>query len=322
MTTVVLGSVFLPDIGEQLRVDLPDCWIREIDLGTRAIFPSNVDGLAPVLAEADVIIPIRGYVGERVLGLSPRCRLVQQFGVGVDAVDLDAARRRGIPVCNVPSKIGGNAESVAEMALLHLISAGRELSRLQELVAKEDFRAPTGTSLYGATICIVGFGNIGQALARLLRPFRCRVIGIRRRRGRGRGFVDVWAEDRLNEALGVADFVVVSLTLTPETVGFLGRAQFNAMKPGVRIVNVSRGGVIDRDALLGAFLEGRVAAAGLDVFWQEPISKADPILDQNVIATPHCGGLTDHMLAGTSQAVAENIRRVLSGRRPHHRADR
>ena len=330
MATIVLGSDFLPDIARQLQGELPDHSVREIDIGTREHPAEDIERYESLLAEAEVIVPLRGYIDERVLARAPLCRLIQQFGTGVDMVDLAAAQRRRIPVCNVPSRAGGNADSVAEMALFHLIGAGREFRRLQQLVANEDFAAPFGGSLYGKTVCIVGFGNVGTALARLLRPFGCRVIGIdnrviairgRAERGMGSGSVEVWTEQRLEEALGGADYVVVSVPLIPSTRGLLGPGQFRAMKWGTRIVNISRGATIDREALLAALASGQVAAAGLDVFWEEPVSADDPILAENVLATPHCAGLTDHMLAGTSRIAAENIQRVLDGRRPRYRMD-
>ena len=317
MTTIVLGSVW-PEIARQLEKDLPDSSVREIDLGTRYRPPPDIAPVAEVLARANVIVPLRGVVDQRVLSCASSLRLIQQVGAGVDTVDLAEARRRRIPVCNVPSRIGGNADSVAELALFHLIGAGREFKRLSELVESGSFAAPFGNSLYGKTICIVGFGNIGQALARLLRPFRCRVIGIRRRPNRSvrKRPVEVWSQARLKEALSVADYVVVALPLSPLTEGFLGREEFASMKSGVRLVNISRGSTIDRESLQDALSDGRVTAAGLDVFWEEPVSTTDPILAQNVVATPHCGGLTDHMLSGTSQAAADNIRRVIGGKRP------
>lgn len=317
---VVLGSTFLPDITARLRSELPEMKVVDLDLGSRDRPPDNIESFESVLREAVAIVPIRGVIDRRVIEASPQLRIIQQFGVGVDTVDREAAAERRVPVCNVPSRFGGNADSVAEMALLHLIAAGRDLKLLQGMVAEGNFAAPFGASLYGRTVCIIGFGNIGRALARLLQPFRGRVIGIRRRPGKGRvGTIDVWPLERLRDALEMADFVVVTIPLTPATEGILGRDQFAAMKPGARVVNVSRGSTVDRGALLAALSSGRVQAAGLDVFWQEPMPLNDPILDENIIATPHCGGLTDHMLSGTSRIAADNIRRVLSGQRPRHR---
>jgi phosphoglycerate dehydrogenase-like enzyme len=320
MPTVVLASTFLSDITAQLRQDLPDMEVVAIDLGTRDRPPQDLSPHASVLARADALLPIRGVIDERVMDLAPGTRIIQQFGVGVDTVDREAARRRRIPVCNVPSRFGGNADSVAEMALMHLIAAGRDLKRLQAMVAAQDFGAPFGYSLFGKTVCIVGFGNIGRALARLLRPFGGRVIGIRRRPGSGRvGSAEVWPVGRLPEALAIADFVAVTIPLSETTEGIVGADAFAALKPGARVVNVSRGGTVDRDALLDGLRSGNVAAAGLDVFWQEPVPAGDPILEENVTATPHCGGLTDHMLSGTSRVAAENIRRAISGGRPRYR---
>jgi phosphoglycerate dehydrogenase-like enzyme len=323
MTTIVVGSVLLPEIAEHLRRDLPGIEVRELDLPRRGSATPLGDDARAALAAARAIVPVRGYVGVQVLDAAADCMLIQQFGVGVDNVDRDEADRRGIPVCNVPSGIGGNAESVAEMALLHLIGAGRGLARLQRQVAAEDFSAQPGRSLFGATVCIVGFGSIGQALARLLGPFRCRIVGIRRTTaGPSVAGVELWPSDRLHDALAVADFVVVCLPLDATTESFIGPAEFAAMRDGTRIVNISRGPTIDRDALLDALRTGRIAAAGLDVFWEEPITASDPILGENVAATPHCAGLTDHMMAGTSRAVADNIRRVLDGQEPLYRVGR
>jgi phosphoglycerate dehydrogenase-like enzyme len=115
------------------------------------------------IAEADVLVPLRGPIDEQVLALAARCRLIQQVGASVDSVDLAAAKRRGIPICNVPSQLGGNAESVAELALMHLIAAGRRLRSMQRSVEAEDFRVGAGSSLYEKTITIVGYGNIERA---------------------------------------------------------------------------------------------------------------------------------------------------------------
>ncbi|MBA2300967.1 MAG: lactate dehydrogenase [Chloroflexi bacterium] len=320
MPAVVLASTFLPDIVSRMRNELPEYTVTAIDLGTRDRPPADVEQHRVVLRAADALVPLRGVLDARVLGLTEHCRIIQQVGAGVDSVDRVVAKRLGIAVCNVPSRTGGNAESVAEMALMHLIAAGRELRSLQAMVAREDFAAPFGTSLYGKTVVIVGLGNIGRSLARLLRPFRCRVIGIRRHGAGGRDAgAEVWSPERLVAAVSIADFVAVTIPLTPVTEGILGREELAAIKPSARVVNVSRGGTIDREALLEALRSGRVSAVGLDVFWEEPLPKEDEILTYEMIGTPHCGGLTDHMLAGTVAAAAENIRRTVEGGRPRFR---
>lgn len=322
MPSVVLASVFLPDIVARMRRELPDYTVTAIDLGARDRPTADVEQHRAVLSTADALVPLRGVIDARVLRITEHCRIIQQVGAGVDTVDRAAAKRLGIAVCNVPSRTGGNAESVAEMALMHLIAAGRELKSLQAMVADEDFAAPFATSLFEKTVVIVGLGNIGRVLARLLRPFRCRVIGIRRHAataGGRDGGSEVWSPERLAEALALADFVAVTIPLTPATEGIVGQRELAAIKPGARVVNVSRGGTIDREALIGALRSGRVSAVGLDVFWEEPVAREDEILTYEMIGTPHCGGLTDHMLAGTVAAAAENIRRTLEGGRPRFR---
>jgi phosphoglycerate dehydrogenase-like enzyme len=322
MPSVVLASVFLPDIVARLRNEMPDYTVTALDLGARDRPITDVEQYRDPLAAADALVPLRGVIEARVLGLTRHCRIIQQVGAGVDTVDRAAAKRLGIAVCNVPSRTGGNADSVAELALMHLIAAGRELKSLQAMVGREDFAAPFATSLFEKTVVIVGLGNIGRVLARLLRPFRCRVIGIRRHgtsTGRRDAGSEVWPPERLAEALALADFVTVTIPLTPATEGILGQREFASIKPGARVVNVSRGGTIDREALLEALRSGRVSAVGLDVFWEEPLPKEDEILTYEMIGTPHCGGLTDHMLAGTVAAAAENIRRTVEGGRPRFR---
>ena len=322
MPTVVLASTFLPEIAQRMAGDLPGYEVRAIDLGTRDAPPPDAALAAhrELLARTDALVPLRGVLDARVLAMAPACRIIQQVGVGVDTVDRAEAARRRIPVCNVPSRHGGNAESVAEMALLHMIATGRALKSLQAMVAREDFAAPFGTSVFEKTVLIVGLGNIGRALARLLRPFRCRIIGVRRHATGGRDAgAEVWPAARLTEACALADFVVVTIPLTGDTEGIVGREQLRAIKPGARVINVSRGGTVDREALLEALNAGRVSAVGLDVFWAEPVPRDDEILRFETIATPHCGGLTDHMAAGTVATASENIRRAVEGGRPRYR---
>jgi phosphoglycerate dehydrogenase-like enzyme len=316
---VVCGSTLFPELVNRLRSELPNAVVTELALGPGDTFVAQPHDME-ALTLADVIVPLRGVVDEQILSITRRCRLIQELGAGVDSVDSKAAHRRGIPVCNVPSSLSGNAESVAELALMHLIAGGRRLRSLQRRVEAEDFSVEFGGSLFGKTVCIVGYGNIGRALARLLRPFRCRIIGIKRRAdGQDAARLSVWPPDRLLEALGEADFVVVAVPLTPATRSLIGDEELRACKRGSVLVNVARGGVIDEDALVAALRSRHVSAAGLDVFVTEPVAHEDPLLDEEVLATPHCAGLTDHMLNETCRLAAENIRRVTQGLRPRYR---
>jgi phosphoglycerate dehydrogenase-like enzyme len=310
--SVVVASSDPAVVPEVLRSVLVDIEVVTLEL-TGEPSPHDLE----VLARTEVIVPARGVVSREVMRSAPGCRLVQQFGAGLDGVDLEAARELGIPVCNVPADVGGNADSVAELAVMHLIAAGRSLRQVQRAIERGELTSlAPGRTLSGSTVCIVGMGAIGRAVARRLAPFDCTVIGIRRTPDPSDA--NVWPPSRLREALGRADFVVVALPLTAQTRSFIGAAEFDALKDGAFFVNVARGDVVDRTAFFDALRSGRVAAAGLDVFWHEPLAATDPVLSLNVVATPHIAGVTTSMLAETARVVAGNIARALGGEQPRY----
>lgn len=298
--------------------------IRELlqqELPHDEVLECGPDGLATVVGEADVLIPTITPLREEVLA-GGRVRLIQQFGAGLDAVDIPAATRHGIPVANVPAAGTGNAESVAEMAVLLMLTLARRFPEIQQSLREGRVATPTGWALKGRTAVIVGYGGIGRETARRLAGFEMRVLAVSRRGPKHTPEEDAvpvahhYAEAGLHEALREADFVILAPPLNDATRGLMGAAEFACLKPSAYVVNVARGGVIDYDALLAALREQRIAGAGLDVFWQEPIDPRDPILGYNVIGTPHVGGATDLSLRGIARKVAENIERVRRGELP------
>jgi phosphoglycerate dehydrogenase-like enzyme len=273
--------------------------------------------VAEAAHEADVLIPTVSRIGEDALR-SPRLKLVQQYGAGLDSVDIPAATRLGVYVANVPSAGTGNAESVAELTLLFMLALARKYSRAQECLQQGMLGTPLGMALKGRTAAIVGYGGIGQEVARRLAGFEMKILAVSRR-GPKAGDVSVdfhGGPDTLHEVLRQADFVIVAPPLNDETRGLIGQAEFACMKPSAFVINVARGPVLDYDALRAALKEGRIAGAGLDVFWYEPFDPADPIFSYNVVATPHIGGATDLSLRGIAKKVAENINRVRRGETP------
>ena len=267
--------------------------------------------VAEVARSCDVLVPLVARIGEDALA-SPRLRLVQQFGAGLDGVDVEAASRHGVYVANIPSSETANADSVAELAVLLMLALARKLPRTQESLRTRRLGAPMGTTLMGKTVAIVGFGGIGRAIARRLRGFGVRTVAVSRRGPRG----DEADADRhvpasaLLEILGQADFVVVATPLDEETRGLIGKDAFACMKDGALLVNVARGPVIDYEALLEALGSGKLGGAGLDVFWEEPPDPDDPLFALNVVATPHIGGATDVSFRGLAAAVADNVNRI------------
>lgn len=273
--------------------------------------------VAEAALDADVLIPTVSRIGEDAIR-SPRLKLVQQYGAGLDSVDIPAASRRGVYVANVPSAGTGNAESVAELALLFMLALARQYPRSQEALQQRKLGTPLGMALKGRTAAIVGFGGIGQELARRLSGFEMKVLAVSRR-GPKDGDIPIdfhGSQDSLPEVLRQADFVIAAPPLNDETRGLIGQAELSCMKPTTFVINVARGPVIDYEALLAALREGRIAGAGLDVFWYEPFDPNDPIFSYNVIATPHVGGATDLSLQGIAKRVADNINRVRRGEAP------
>lgn len=296
----------LTRIFETLERALPDDEIIECG-------PQDIVRLSP---ELDVLVPTVAPIPNAAYD-APRLKLVQQFGVGLDVVDVPAATAAGVLVANVPSGGSGNAESVAELAIALMLMLSRDVPAAMRCFEQRRFGAPVRNCIWESTVCIVGLGGIGREVARRLAGFGVNIVGVSRR-GPGAGG-DAVAVDRhvaadgLGDALAEADYVVVAAPATAENVGLIDAAMFERMKPGAFLINVARGPVVDYDALLAALDSGRLAGAGLDVFWHEPFDPDDPLLRYNVIATPHIGGSTLRSFSGIGDAVAANINRLRRG---------
>jgi len=290
-------------IVELLRTELPEDEILECSSNEVAVCARQVDVLVPLIAP----------VTEEALG-SGRLRLVQQFGAGLDAVDVGSASRHGVYVANVPSGETANADSVAELTILLLLALARRWRQAQENLQARRVGAPVGTTLMGKTATIVGFGGIGRALAQRLRGFGVRIVAVTRRGTSAEGEADrCFPVAELGEALREADFIIVATPLTEETRGLIGKDALACAKSGAFLVNVARGPVVDREALLAALASGKLAGAGLDVFWEEPPDPLDPLFSLQVVATPHIGGATDLSLREIAGAVAANVDRLRRG---------
>ncbi len=265
--------------------------------------------------EVDVLVPLVAPITAEALA-SPRLRLVQQYGAGLDSVDIPAASRNGVYVANVPTAGTANAESVAELAVFHMLALARRFRRAQENLKARKVGAPAGTTLLGKTAVIVGFGGIGEALARKLGGFGMRIVAVSRRGARGHhdAVAAHVGTERLHEVLAEADFVIVATPLSEATRGLIGRDALACLKPTAFLVNVARGAIVDRDALIEALREGRLAGAGLDVYWTEPPDPDDPLFAlETVVATPHIGGATGESFRDIARQVAANVERLAAG---------
>lgn len=274
------------------------------------------------IPEADVAVPLMSRLDGDLIAKGRNLKLIQQFGVGLEGVDMAAARSRGIPVANVPSSETGNSVSVAEWAVFLMLALARRYPEAVGAFRGRSLGEPVGTVLHGKRAGLIGVGNLGTAIAERLRALGVEVWGIRRRPGAGGpdALAFLGGPGDLPRVLGAADFVILAVPLTPETRGLIGRREIGLMKPGAYLVNVGRGPVIDYDALLDGLRRGAIAGAGLDVFWTEPPDPDDPLFRYNVIPSPHIGGATDYSFGQIARAVADNIERLRQGKPLRNRA--
>jgi len=275
--------------------------------------------LSSHLKDADILIPFFAAIDDAVLR-EGRFGFVQQFGVGLETVDIDAATKAGVWVARVPSSACANAASVAEHVLLLMLSLSRHMRQMPEAFRSGLWGEPAGQALIGKTACILGAGSIGLEVAARLRVCGMRLIAVHNHPlgplPAGVEFEKVYPLEKLTEAASQADYLLACLNYRPPLKNLVGRDVLRALKPGAFLVNIARGGLLDPDALLEAFESGRLAGAGLDVFWEEPVDIHHPLFKHNLIATPHVAGVTDASYSTMAQVCAENIERYARGETP------
>lgn len=276
------------------------------------------------LAGMDVLIPTMSRVTADELKTADRLKLIQQCGAGLELIDIRAAGERGIPVANVPTDRSGNADSVAELVVYMMIGLSRNVAAMREGLENRIMGGASGMALKGRTAGIVGLGGIGRAVIERLRPFGLRLMGIKQSdpEGAGKALGLDWAggPEEMDILLAQSDFVVLALPLTGASQGMMNETTFGMMKSTAFLINVSRGGLVSYADLKQALREGRIAGAGLDVFWEEPPDPGDEIFQYNIMATPHIGGATDISMQGIAAGVAENITRIARGLEPVNQA--
>ncbi len=265
------------------------------------------------IGDAEVVLNIRAHARftEAVLAACPRLRLISIWGAGVDNVDLEACRRRGVAVTHTP---GVNADAVAEHTIALMLAVMRRIPALDREVRRGEWPRGLLVQAHGKTLGVIGLGAIGSRVAALGRALGMRVLAWTLRPDAGRA-AQVGAEAvPLERLLAEADVVSLHLRLSAETRGVLGPERLRQMKPGAFLVNTARGALVDRDALLEALRLGRLAGAALDVFHEEPLPAGDPLLAlPQVVLTPHNAGMTREVIeAGLHRAVA-NIEHFMRG---------
>lgn len=284
----------------------PDFEIREVD-GT------DRPALLAALADADALL-VRSatQVDAEAIAAASRLKVVARAGVGLDNVDIPTATKAGVMVVNAPTS---NIVSAAELAIAHLLGLARHLPEAHASLKAGDWKRSkfTGVELYEKTVGIVGLGRIGTLVAQRLAPFGVTLVAydpyVTPARAQQLG-VQLLSLDELMRA---SDFITVHIPKTPETTGLIGDPEFAIAKPELRIVNASRGGIIDEDALDRALAAGLIAGAALDVFTSEPPRNPALIAQPNLQVTPHLGASTDEAQEKAGVAVARSVRLALDG---------
>ena len=305
-----------PDLAQELR--------GYADEGLDIVCVGDDDdaGLAATLATAEVIWHILKPLTAGHIDAAPALRLIQKIGVGVNTIDLEAARRRGIPVCNMP---GTNTRAVAEMTLLLMLGALRRISMLDAGLRRGGEWTPSPAvqegfgEISGRQIGLIGYGAIPAVLTPILLAMGASVCyWTREPKATAAAAAAQWKP--LKELLADADIVSLHVPLTPETQGLIDADALSRMKPGAILVNTARGGLVDEAALISALGSGRLAAAGLDVFATEPLPAQSPLSGmRNVVLSPHVAWLTRETWRRSVSIALENCRRLAAGRDLLHR---
>lgn len=268
---------------------------------------------ARAMPRVEVLLHVLKPVTAEVIAASPRLRLVQKLGVGVNTIDLEAARARGIAVCNMP---GTNSQAVAEMTLSLLMACLRRTVYFDALTRAGRGWSPDAEVLdatgevAGRTVGLVGFGQAAQRFTPVLEALGARVIYTARHVHEEAPHA--WRS--LDDLLAEADVISLHIPLTDETRGLIGSNALARMKPGAILINTARGELVDEVALVDALKSGRLRAAGLDVFAREPTPPDNPLLAlPQVVLAPHVAWLTPETLDRSLTVAFENVRRLSTG---------
>jgi D-3-phosphoglycerate dehydrogenase len=270
--------------------------------------------------QIDALIVRQGQVNEAVIAASPKLKVIAKHGVGVDNIDLQAADARGIPVLRA---MGSNARAVAEHTIALALTLLKEIPGLDSAVKGGAWPKPTfiGRDIVGTVMGIVGFGAIGQHVARLAKSIGMAVIMYDPYAEREISQFDRDGNRELDVLLAEADIVSLHCPLTNATRDLLDTRRFGLMKSTAFVINTARGGLISEPALCEALRSGRIAGAGLDSFAIEPPAKDNPLWGMpNVIVTPHIGGVTHGSATAMAEIAAQHVISVLDGHAPDSRS--
>lgn len=265
------------------------------------------------IGDAAVVVSIRAYarISSRVLDVCRGVRLISVWGTGTDHIDLEACRARGITVASTP---GVNANAVAEHTIALILAVMRRIPATDAAVRAGQWPRAMLGQLEGKTLGLVGLGAIGRRVAMLAAPFGVRLLAATYGPDNGRATAAGARHVPVETLLRESDVVSLHLRLSAGTTSYISAERLALMKPTAYLINTARAGLVDRNAMLEALREARIAGAGLDVFHEEPIPPGDPLLAlPNVVLTPHDAGTTQEVVDLGLRRAVENVAQFLRG---------
>ncbi|XP_076953873.1 uncharacterized protein LOC143628088 [Bidens hawaiensis] len=279
------------------------------------------DSIPNLIGNYDICVVKSMKLNSDLIAGATRMKVIMQYGVGLEGIDITAATNHGIKVARIPGKDTGNAASCAEMAIYFMLGLLRKQNEMQISVRLKKLGDPIGDTLFGKTVFILGYGNIGIELAKRLRPFGVKILATKRNWTSNKltsteptaqnGMLEDPVDEKgchedIFEFAKKSDIVVCCLTMNSETAGIVNKDFISSMKKGALLVNIARGGLLDYKAVYDGLESGHLGGLGIDVAWTEPFDPDDPILKfSNVLLTPHVAGVTEASYRSMAKVVGD-----------------
>jgi len=261
--------------------------------------------LIAFLHDVDGAIVGREKIDDEILSACPKLKILSRYGVGLDNLDLEAMKKRGVEL----GWTGGtNSNSVAEITLSFMLSLTRNLHVATTLLKQHTWKVNGGSELTGKTVGLFGFGNIAKRVVELLAPFHCNILVYNRTQDEQEALkygITYASKERIIEE---ADIISIHLPLTPESINLFSTHEFKAMKKSAFIINTARGGIIDEEALKVALKTGEIAGAGLEAFLVEPPQDWELIDLPNLVCTPHLGGNSKESILAMGYSCIDHLK--------------
>ena len=311
---VVFTDYYYPNNNKELKilrqlgdVEIVDC-TKIQDGGIK-----TAEQVIEYARDADAIICQFADISRTVIESLEKCQVIARYAIGLDIIDLDAAKERGIVVANVPDYC---IEEVSDSAIAHMLNCVRKISVANNLLRRNEWEYPKIKPIHRfseATVGLIAFGNIAKRVAEKLRPFNVKILAFDPYLKSNEQY-DWVTLTSLEDLLAQSDIISIHAPLTGDTHHLLGRAAFQRMKDGAILVNTSRGGLIDENALIEALESGKVAMAGLDVLdMQDTEYASSPLLTypDRVVISPHTGWYSEESIVDLQEKTARNVYEVL-----------